>query len=655
METGFFNPGHPAHLQPRYTQYRFSPQGLSALTGFTHGEDQASGFELDANWAGKVTHPAGAPGNDVLLVWSPGPANNLNRPTALPRVDGGIYLLKGGVAITDHRELVLIKNDPNYNEMQPRALVPYSSIYGAMPRSLPYLPNDGTVHATLPPGTPFGLVGTASFYNRNTSPGGDVNDSYNGLDAFNTAENDTNPNWMNQGSDAGRYSNADIYAVRIVAMEGVAHRSYGPGIGDGRTLGFNDHAAAERLRILGEIPLRKPGVLDPDGNPDTSFLAKIPADTPFTFQTLDQEGMVLSAAQTWHQVRPGEVRTDCGGCHAHHRQPTAFAQTAAGKPGYVVHDLTGPTPLLAKNASGNTIVTESPRHVVDVEYHRDIQPILQRSCVVCHSVAGRQEAGLALDDTSIVNGFDNTYNRLARDQNAHYGIKPVIASRTWRQTNASRYIRMFQARRSLLMWKIMGRRLDGWSNADHPTESVPGDPSTLPVGANANQADIDYVGSAMPPPGSGVPGLSANEKMLFARWIDLGCPIDSTDPTLRRFGWFADDLKPVLTVAQPRAGITFAPLTKLTIGAYDNYAGLDKNSLSIVANFPVDGKPAGSELAALAVEGQPNIWSLNLATPIRALFNAQITVKVRDLAGNQAVVARGFRIFTPRPTVRIVP
>ena len=58
-------------------------------------------------------------------------------------------------------------------------------------------------------------------------------------------------------------------------------------------------------------------MLDPDGNPDTSFLAKIPADTPFTFQTLDSDGMVLNMAQTWHQVRPGEMRNDCGGCHAH--------------------------------------------------------------------------------------------------------------------------------------------------------------------------------------------------------------------------------------------------------------------------------------------------------------------------------------------------
>src|SRR5438552_1287862 len=50
--------------------------------------------------------------------------------------------------------------------------------------------------------------------------------------------------------------------------------------------------------------------LAPDGNPDTRFLAKAPADVPFTFQTLDKDGTVLNMAQTWHQLRPGEARND---------------------------------------------------------------------------------------------------------------------------------------------------------------------------------------------------------------------------------------------------------------------------------------------------------------------------------------------------------
>ena len=127
-------------------------------------------------------------------------------------------------------------------------------------------------------------------------------------------------------------------------MEPTTDRQRGPK--SGRT--FRSHAN-ERLRILGEIPVRKfpPASTsialqkekeqggqptDPDGNPDTSFLARIPADVAFTFQTLDRYGMVLNMAQTWHQLRPGEVRNDCGGCHAHSQKPTLFRDTSGGEP-----------------------------------------------------------------------------------------------------------------------------------------------------------------------------------------------------------------------------------------------------------------------------------------------------------------------------------
>ena len=88
-------------------------------------------------------------------------------------------------------------------------------------------------------------------------------------------------------------------------------------------------AKGEESNGTRSVPATQP--LDPDGNPDTSFLAKIPADVAWTFQTLDKHGMVLNMAQTWHQVRPGEVRNDCGGCHAHSQKPTDFKQTAAAK------------------------------------------------------------------------------------------------------------------------------------------------------------------------------------------------------------------------------------------------------------------------------------------------------------------------------------
>ena len=56
--------------------------------------------------------------------------------------------------------------------------------------------------------------------------------------------------------------------------------------------------------------------------------------------------MVLNMAQTWHQLRPGEIRNDCGGCHAHSQKPTLFQDTAAAKADYVPFDLVTQTPLL---------------------------------------------------------------------------------------------------------------------------------------------------------------------------------------------------------------------------------------------------------------------------------------------------------------------
>jgi len=649
----YFQPGHPSHLKPRYKSYPFSPPGLVNLTGFTHGEDEASSRALDGSFAGKVTHPAAAPDNDVMLVYSPGPANSLNRPTSTPYYDGGIYILRGGVPANDHRDLVLIKNDLRYNEMMPRPVVPYSAIYGvAEPAKLPYLPNDGTASSALPAGSPFGLIGTSSFYKRDTTPGVYTpwnSSSWNNLDVFNTGENDANSNWFEQGADSGKYSNADIFAVRIVALEGVAHRSYGPGIGNNGIIGFSDHAGAERLRILGEIPLRKPGgVIDPDGNPDTSFIARIPADTPFTFQTLDRDGLVLNMAQTWHQVRPGETRTDCGGCHAHSQMGTDFRLTAAGRGASPIVDLVDRIEVLTKDPSGNTVTRTLDQRALDVEYYRDIKPILQRSCVQCHSRNGNAEAGLVLDDTTIVGGYENTYNRLANDSGAKYGIPPVISAKTWRQSNASRYVRAFQSRRSLLMWKIMGRRLDGWTDADHPTETVPGNTATLPSGANPNEADLDFSGTIMPPANAGVPPLSDDEKMLFARWIDLGCPISTTDSVLKaNLGWFFDDLRPTLTVSSPAERKPDGALSVLRFGAYDSYSGLDRASISVTANFTVNGQPAGTELATWFGETSPYVWSLALSPSITSLAGGRITVRVKDLQGNWSVVDRVFDISAP--------
>jgi Hydrazine synthase alpha subunit middle domain len=643
----YFQPGHPEHLKPRYTQYRFSPPNLATITAFSHGEDNASsplpGATASDQWAGKVTHPAAAPNNDVLVSWSSGPVNNLNRPTTQPRVHAGIYLIKNSATIDDPRNMVKIRHTPNYNLQMPKAVVPYKAIHGVdEPARIEWLPNTGTVHATLPEGTPFGLIGTSTFYRRDSKPGNfeyiSFPQDYNGWDRFNTGENDDNPNWFNQGSDAGKYSNSDIYAVRIVGMEATVHRSYGATTGNA----FNAHQGRERLRILGEIPLKKSDVngntiLDPDGNPDTSFLAKIPADTPFTFHTIDKNGMLLNASQTWHQVRPGEVRNDCGGCHAHAQRTLSFAQTAAGKPGYAPVDLTRQQmPVLSITPEGQTLIKYLNQRALDVEFHRDIKPVLKAKCASCHTGAS-PPAGLNLNDDSVVNGFDNTYNRLANDESAIYGIKSVLAGGQWRGSNASRYVRKFQSRRSLLIWKIFGQRLDGWSNADHPTESAPGDAATLPVGSDRNAADIDFSDTLAP---SHASRLTSDEKLLFARWIDLGAPVDSSDANLKQFGWFNDEQKPVLTITSPpNFSTSFKDLNQISFAAFDSYSGLNRASLSVKANFPIDGQPPGTELIGRFAEND-HVWRYQFPPVNARIARPTITVSAKDIRGNESRIER---------------
>src|SRR5262249_9597664 len=153
----------------------------------------------------------------------------------------------------------------------------------------------------------------------------------------------------------------------------------------------------------------------------------VPADTAFTFQTLDRNGMVLNMAQTWHQVRPGEIRNNCGGCHAHSQKPTRFEDTAAAKKDYAIFDLTKQTPLLTGKATDQSgrkwdgkdeTGLRFEKTVKNVEYFRDIKPILDRSCVACHTGKADKPVGnLVLDDVkpisvSYVGNVPGTYFRL---------------------------------------------------------------------------------------------------------------------------------------------------------------------------------------------------------------------------------------------------
>jgi hypothetical protein len=316
------------------------------------------------------------------------------------------------------------------------------------------------------------------------------------------------------------------------------------------------------------------------------------------------------------------------------------------------------------------------RGVKNVEYFRDVRPILDRSCTACHN--GRfenQMARLALDNDSPVSAAHNerplseTYQRLAMDdgERSRWGYPPLIHNGSWRNQNASRYVRKFQSRRSLLVWKIYGRRLDGWTNEDFPSETIPGDPNSMTwhgqaienTPANRNRADLDYDGHPCPPPDAvagtyvapdgsriKVDPLGDEDRLTIVRWIDLGCPIDldhdPKHPERRGEGWACDDQRPTLTVTFPRAGANAAPLSRILIGACDAYTGLAEASLSVTTDFPIDGQPAGTNLTPRFQPASPGVWELKLQHPIARLDEGTLVVSIKDRQGNLAKVERTF-------------
>ena len=658
---------------------QFAPYDLTDVTKFANFADVRPNRQVgDVNnrwYLGNVTHPSAAPDNHLLTVWSlPRDAQDKSSE----QYDSGIYLLKSGRTINRPSQMRLVRNKPNFQELWPRALVPYERIHGIkQPPRLEHH-NDGKKSPHLPAGTPFGLVGTSSLYKRESYPGGVVPPG--SVTAVSRTPADRKAmwrdlsvarfgkpgNWGEQGADAGLYQNSDIWGIRILVLEPVSDAAF-------RrrrhfALGSNSE---ERIRILGEFPVRKfdgdRQPLDPDGNPDTSFLAKIPADVAWTFQTLDNNGMVLNMAQTWHQVRPGEVRNNCGGCHAHSQQPTDFELTAAAKPNYKVWDLANETPLFTTKSGpstspkwdtrNSTAVRVTGNGIHDVEYYRDIKPLLDRSCVACHSVKLDKPAGrLAFDDDrpiskrGLVPWAENI--RVAKGLPKSYAR---IVQYAW----------AFQSRRSPLIWKVYGKRLDGFDNEDVPSPILDyHDEQSVLNWCHHSQRykfDVDYTGSSMPPAPAvagdykgangqpvKVPALSDEEKITLARWIDIGCPIDldfdPEHPEQRGRGWMLDEGRPTLTLTYPARGVNKQPLSSIVIGMHDYYTGLNQDSLKLIANFPIDGTAAGVNLARRLRQTSVGVWELKLDTPIQSLPKGTLVVSVKDREGNTSRIRRSFSV-----------
>ena len=240
------------------------------------------------------------------------------------------------------------------------------------------------------------------------------------------------------------------------------------------------NGAHGRAFIVAEAPLPADG----------SALVEAPAHVPVRVQLLDANRMAIGGQLNfWVDVNPGQtfpvgIRPDffpqrCGGCHG----------TASGVPGDVLQPMpdaiTGPSVVDALYAGRNLRRPQTPiplgaATIVPLDFQKDLQPVLDRSCAPCHS--GTQPAG-GLSLTNAPTAFYNdAYESLLALGSGSGGGKKYVDERG------------SSARRSYLIEKIYGMELDAERTLTQPC----------------------------PPPGAQVPPLSDDEKLRFVRWADLG-------------------------------------------------------------------------------------------------------------------------------------
>jgi formylglycine-generating enzyme required for sulfatase activity len=114
-------------------------------------------------------------------------------------------------------------------------------------------------------------------------------------------------------------------------------------------------------RILGTVPIEEDG--------SASF--NIPANTPISIQVLDAEGRAIQLMRSWTLCMPGEQQA-CIGCHETPLEVTPNKRVAAAnRPPSEITPFYGPARPFG--------------------YETEIQPMLEKNCVVCHNDVTKAE------------------------------------------------------------------------------------------------------------------------------------------------------------------------------------------------------------------------------------------------------------------------
>lgn len=612
------------------------PGGRSATIG-------GQAVTLDDNiitMTGKFSHPSAAPGNGLLATYTIGGSStmhlsitNLADTLRIVGKDAGVWFMpleanstrRIGNIVSDGQ---IVVDFPEYHEMMPRAVVPYGKIYPGLdhPVIKHVTANLGTKNHLSEAGAPYGLSGAATLIDRETRAinGTPWNVQGTGMDGRSYS------NMATSGADLAIYANSEVYGVRVSLPIPSFPNDNLSDANHGEAWAGNQ---LHNVRILGEFPVRKADgtPVDGQGNPDTSFLVKIPANTPFLFQTLDKRGMALDIETASRSVVAGEQQF-CGGCHVHTRESLNPLQSRAVlDSSLAIGDFTGQSaPLFdAIDGSGKPTVRRASdiypslpgiasRRSFGVDWRNGISNIIQTRCATCHgeNAPAQLSTGLRLD------GDDRTYNLLIKNAyiredgvridsstkpgdglnvsqlNDSSGTYDRITPR-YACCTASRWVSLNSARSSMLVWALYGVRMDGRD----PSTGLPPTNSGVLVDNVAKEkpelwpnvgGHLNYLNGTSTMPGT--TNMPESEKRLIARWLDIGAP---------RVNIHDDMIRPVLTVSPVISGNT---ISSVRLGVWDD-SRVDFGKLKVLHN--------GQDITPV-INGTPDVIVVPLGVNIDA-------------------------------------
>lgn len=488
--------GHEGPYPFKSTQGYYA--AVNGDSGDSGGIRPGGGFDPSVH----ARDPAGLPGDQLLFAAGLGEHSNCHwaklNVLAVYTTDGftcdmGIYKTTRipvrtssaygyGTADTE-----VVINRPQWHEIMPKPVMPYSEIYGEGTDK----PFDPPVSNTDDSNTSYGIFASTNAFTGDLKAYPSSKTTEEGLPLPGNEDwaGPAHPEWCAQQGcvmqalvhrPGAKYENGDlegeIKALRFweTIPNSIRHSNQNPLL----------DIWGQKLKLLGDV------ALEPDG----SFKVKLPADTPFLMAGIDAKGRVIARHQQPMSLRPGEKQI-CSGCHLHSTTDgenalNPFAATDAGQ-------------IADRNAPALALPQGYPRDMP--EFTANIYSMLKANCGSCHGGSQGSHAPILTASPAQV------YRTLLNDMLPVGGLKTDKTRDSGEQSQPvalpwmTRYVNVFFARESLLYWKAVGQRTDGRSD-------------------NTRDDDFDYGTEQLHAHNA----LSDADLHMLANWIDTGAYRDPT-------------------------------------------------------------------------------------------------------------------------------